>query len=712
MKRKKPAISNRQQGNRPKAAPAVIFLVAYPVCKFELIAIRPCIRLLALLLFLSLILFSGCAAQSSPQYTKDGKVYGVTRGLFRNRWWNFYERGVSFGEGGFYREAIADFQEAIKRRDRDQRRARSYGMHFLDYFPHREMGIALYYLQHYPEAIKELETSLTQEESAKAKYFLNKAREVLLVSQSGVKEPPRIQIISPEDGGYTNLLSVEVNGKAEDEQFVSQIEIKGTPLFIELAQKSVEFKQKVDLHEGINLISVKAKDLTGGESEEVIRVIVDRQGPLFSVEEVKVEQKEKSIIGIRCSLADETGVVSFNLQDKKIEGRGRKEMEIVEKVILKTGEELIPFEAQDLAGNVTSGKISLSSLQRSLSPHIQVALLGERFRDLSAGLFSKDMATPSLTLRLKDLTEWQKVYYETILIDGSVDGSCEIRSILINGTPLFVKPAKNLFFNHLAQLKEGENRFEIKVTDKAGNSVRKNIVVIRETPKVKKINCRMSILLLPFESKGQVSSVGDIVLDALTCAFVKQGRFNLISREKLEEVLRELKLSRTELIDPSKALKSGRMIAAEGVITGSILETKNSIEIYARLINPETTTVLAAKDVFSQEKSISNLQFLSEGLALKFKHSFPLVDGQVVKVKGKEVYTDVGLNKNVKREMKYIIYREGEKIYHPVTGKFLGCESNDLGEVQIEEVFSDFSRGKLLTKEKADIRVKDNVITK
>ena len=714
---------------KPWAAPAVILLGARPAGRSSPFSEGrthrfappqwvttggyPYIVFCVLFFFISITHFYGCATQPSPKYTKEGKVYGVTKGLFRNRWWNFYERGISFAEGEFYEEAITDFKEAIRMRDQDQRRARSYGMRFLDYFPHRGMGIALYQLKKYPEAIRELEISLSQEESAKAKYFLNKAREALFIAHGEEKLPPRIQITTPLEGEYTNLFSIEVSGIAEDDQFVSRIEINDKPLFIELAQKTIEFKQAVELHDGINLISVKAKDLTGGKSEKAVRVIVDRQGPLFSVEKVNHEQIKDGIVVIQCSVADEAGLSSLNFYGKTRELGGKKEAEIDEKVILKAGEGCIPFEVKDLAGNVTAGEINLSSPQVSnVNPVIQVAFLDKRLRDLGAGLFSKDKEAPPVTIHLKDLAERQTVHYETILIDGNASGPYEIKSIAINGTYLFVKPARNLFFNHLAQLREGENRFEIKVTDKEGNTAMKNIIVIRETPRVKRVNSRMSILLLPFETKGQAPSAGDVVFDALTSAFVNQGRFNVVSREKMEEVLKELKLSRTDLVDPSKALKGGRMIAAEGIIMGTINETPNSIEIFARLINSETTSVLAAKDVFSQDKSITQIQFLSEGLALKFKHSFPLVEGQVVKVKGNEVYTDSGLNKNIKKEMKFIVYREGEKIFHPVTGKFLGCESIDLGELRVEEVFDDFSKGRVLAKKSVAIQVKDKVITK
>ncbi len=91
-----------------------------------------------------------------------GKQYGTVKGTFRDRWWNYYERGLSFAEGAFYIEAIDDFRKAASREIRDQRTARTYGMHFIDYFPHREMGIAHYLLGDLEAARKELALSLTQ----------------------------------------------------------------------------------------------------------------------------------------------------------------------------------------------------------------------------------------------------------------------------------------------------------------------------------------------------------------------------------------------------------------------------------------------------------------------------------------------------------------------------------------------------------------------
>src|SRR3990167_719878 len=92
-----------------------------------------------LISFFALLLFSlSCYTQKGdPRYFKDGQQYGTTEGTFRNKWWNYYERGNSFSDGEFFEEAIADYRNSIKQRDEDQRRARTYGMHFIDYFPHK-----------------------------------------------------------------------------------------------------------------------------------------------------------------------------------------------------------------------------------------------------------------------------------------------------------------------------------------------------------------------------------------------------------------------------------------------------------------------------------------------------------------------------------------------------------------------------------------------
>ena len=122
-----------------------------------------------------------CAPEpSKSSYMRNGKEYGKVGGaFFRHRWWNHYERGLSFAEGEFYQEALADLKEAISQREKDQRMARTYGMHFIDYFPHRELGIVYYQIGNLEKAREELQLSLSQFPTSKARYYLDRLMNLL-----------------------------------------------------------------------------------------------------------------------------------------------------------------------------------------------------------------------------------------------------------------------------------------------------------------------------------------------------------------------------------------------------------------------------------------------------------------------------------------------------------------------------------------------------
>ncbi len=122
----------------------------------------------------SCLVLSSCATlRTSPEpRVVDGQTYGTTSVPFRGRWWQFYERGVSWSRGGFWAEAESDFRAALTLRQTDSRRARTYGMHFVQCFVHRELGAVLVEQQRWDEAESELRLSLAQEPSAKAEFLL------------------------------------------------------------------------------------------------------------------------------------------------------------------------------------------------------------------------------------------------------------------------------------------------------------------------------------------------------------------------------------------------------------------------------------------------------------------------------------------------------------------------------------------------------------
>ena len=132
-------------------------------------------RYFILIFFLTSLFTPGCAVQDDD-HLRNEKEYSKTSDSFKERWWSYYERGRSFSDGKFYTEAVADFQKGIKDQENDQWHAQISDTQFMDYFPHREMGVIYFHRKQYDLAISELENSILSAPSAKGYYFLNKAR--------------------------------------------------------------------------------------------------------------------------------------------------------------------------------------------------------------------------------------------------------------------------------------------------------------------------------------------------------------------------------------------------------------------------------------------------------------------------------------------------------------------------------------------------------
>jgi hypothetical protein len=181
----------------------------------------------------------------------------------------------------------------------------------------------------------------------------------------------------------------------------------------------------------------------------------------------------------------------------------------------------------------------------------------------------------------------------------------------------------------------------------------------------------------------------------------------------LETILRELKLSQTELVDPATAARIGKIVAAEGLLIGSVTATPQAFEVFVRFIDVETAVALAAEDVYGEDLSFRAVGTLMEGLAWKFGQRFPMVEGLVMKTDGKTVFVDLGSKQAIKKYMKLILFREGEALTHPLTGKVLGAPTETLGEARVEVVLEELSQATLLTPvPSAAVKQLDKVITK
>jgi TolB-like protein len=89
-------------------------------------------------------------------------------------WYNYYEQGLKEMERENWNGAVDLFRQAIVGNPKDNIKVRTYGMHFIQYYPHRELGICLYNLGDIDGARRELNESMAQNSSSRAQEYLNK----------------------------------------------------------------------------------------------------------------------------------------------------------------------------------------------------------------------------------------------------------------------------------------------------------------------------------------------------------------------------------------------------------------------------------------------------------------------------------------------------------------------------------------------------------
>ncbi|HEY44609.1 MAG TPA: hypothetical protein G4O11_11570 [Anaerolineae bacterium] len=225
--------------------------------------------------------------------------------LHRGRWWNYYERGSDFLAAGHHGAALKDFETAIKKRDGDTRDARTYGMHFVDYFPHRESGIAYYFQGEleasitekeklFKKAMKELQISIGQAPSSKAMFYLKRATMGFWsVTQEDVK-PPVVWIENDAIDRWEDVPTLYIDGHAvaleirasDDQSRVGKVFVDDERLFVESVREPFEAEPIVTVKPDANerTVVVKAVDLAGNESWPVsVRLVVDTAPPTGAI---------------------------------------------------------------------------------------------------------------------------------------------------------------------------------------------------------------------------------------------------------------------------------------------------------------------------------------------------------------------------------------------------------------------------------------------
>ncbi|HVC09804.1 MAG TPA: FlgO family outer membrane protein [Elusimicrobiota bacterium] len=125
------------------------------------------------------------------------------------------------------------------------------------------------------------------------------------------------------------------------------------------------------------------------------------------------------------------------------------------------------------------------------------------------------------------------------------------------------------------------------------------------------------VAVVPFSSvDGQPGDDGRVISESLITRMVRLGRVTVVERSLLRKLMSEDLLDQTGAVAPSSAEKMGKMLSADGIVTGTYDDTGDGVLVNARLIDVETGVILAAAQREIDEKMFgdsSNAGFGGQG---------------------------------------------------------------------------------------------------
>jgi len=83
---------------------------------------------------------------------------------------------------------------------------------------------------------------------------------------------------------------------------------------------------------------------------------------------------------------------------------------------------------------------------------------------------------------------------------------------------------------------------------------------------------KLKVGVLDFKTVGDSASIGEGAAEILRTTLIETGRYTIIERGMLNQVLEEQKLSLSGIVDPNTAAGIGKVLGAQLVAVGSVVK--------------------------------------------------------------------------------------------------------------------------------------------
>lgn len=249
-----------------------------------------------------------------------------------------------------------------------------------------------------------------------------------------------------------------------------------------------------------------------------------------------------------------------------------------------------------------------------------------------------------------------------------------------------------------------------------------------------------------FDNKTAYSAatIGDGMADQLTDALMQSGKFIVMERQNIKDVIKEEDFANSGRVAKAKSAETGKLVAAQILVQGTITEFDNNssgsqsgvgvagfrignkkdeahIGLIIRLIDTTTGEVLASQRVEGKAKSgglslgvnTGGAQFGTSGFdktpmgkavqmaiddavnQISEKLKDVPFQARVIKVNGDDEFLISGGEKTgMAAGDSFTLYSVGEDLVDPTTGEQLGAEVTKKGTVKVTSVQEKYAKAK------------------
>jgi len=103
-----------------------------------------------------------------------------------------------------------------------------------------------------------------------------------------------------------------------------------------------------------------------------------------------------------------------------------------------------------------------------------------------------------------------------------------------------------------------------------------------------------TVAILYFDYEGEDKELGSLkkgLAQMIITDMAGNAGYDVVERDRLEDILKELELSQSDKIDPKKAVEIGKLVGADLTIMGSYFEAMGAFRVDTRIVDTATSII-------------------------------------------------------------------------------------------------------------------------